>query len=92
MAFLFFDASKSDILTPNAIGSEHLKPVLMAISTTTQKAEESGDMSQGTFYSPQEAVFLNLTSQMHSLRPESRTKILYYWSFEAIPCYQSTEK
>ena len=31
VAFLFFDASKSDILTPISIGSEHLKPVLCPI-------------------------------------------------------------
>jgi len=37
-----------------------------------------------------EAVFLNLTSRMHTLRPESQTRILYYWGFSAIKCYQST--
>ena len=39
---------------------------------------------------PQEGVFLNLTAQMHQLRPESTTKILYYWSFTALNCYQVT--
>ena len=38
----------------------------------------------------QEAVFLNLTSRMHELRPESSTKILFYWSFTLLNCYQST--
>jgi len=37
-----------------------------------------------------EAVFLNLTSRMHELRPESSTKILFYWSFTLLNCYQST--
>ena len=38
----------------------------------------------------QEGVFLNLTSRMHELRPESTTKILFYWSFTLLNCYQST--
>jgi len=37
-----------------------------------------------------EAVFLNLTSRMHELRPESSTKILFCWSFTLLNCYQST--
>ena len=40
MAFLFFDASKSDILSPNSIGSEHLKPVLDALVRESEGLEE----------------------------------------------------
>ena len=29
---------------------------------------------------------------MHSLRPESQTKILYYWAFTAVRCYQSVQR
>ena len=41
----------------------------------------------------QEGHFVNLTSRMHSLRPHSQTKILYYWNVgKAFNCYQSFQR
>ena len=39
-----------------------------------------------------EDMFLNLTSQMRELRPESNTKILFYWHLtQTYDCYQANE-
>ena len=40
----------------------------------------------------QEGHFLEVTSRMHSLRPESQTKVLYYWAFTAVRCYKSVKR
>ena len=39
-----------------------------------------------------EEMFLNLTSQMRELRPESDTKILFYWHLtQTYDCYQAND-
>ena len=40
----------------------------------------------------QEGHFLDVTNRMHKLSPESETKILYYWHFTAVRCYQSVQR
>lgn len=39
-----------------------------------------------------EDYFVNLTSQMRSLRPASESKILFYWHLtQIVSCYEATE-